>query len=116
MTFDEYQRLAYITAQYPFVGDNIVYPAMGIAGEAGELCDKVKKYWRNYDVSVEELEKQLTKEQREEIVKEMGDVLWYLGAMCTELGIHMEDMATANIIKLQDRRERGVIKSEGDNR
>jgi NTP pyrophosphatase (non-canonical NTP hydrolase) len=116
MTFDEYQKLAYTTATYPYVGNNIIYPAMGAAGEAGELLDKVKKHWRNYGVSIQELKEQLTKEQVDEIIKEAGDVLWYLGAICTELGISMQDMVDINIAKFQDRRKRGVVKGEGDNR
>jgi NTP pyrophosphatase (non-canonical NTP hydrolase) len=116
MDFGEYQSKAFEIATYPFVGRNIVYPAMGVAGEAGELCDKIKKHWRNTDAPIEELKSKLTDEQFTEIVKEMGDVLWYLGALATELNIPLETVAKENIKKLYDRRARNVIKSQGDNR
>ena len=116
MEFDEYQEKAYTTATYPHVGSNILYPAIGIAGEAGELLDKIKKIWRNSGVPVQRLEAQLTEEEVLEIVKELGDVLWNVGALCTELGISMQEMVDINIAKFEDRRKRGVIKGEGDNR
>jgi NTP pyrophosphatase (non-canonical NTP hydrolase) len=116
MNFDEYQDEAFKTATYPHVGSNIVYPAMGLAGEAGELCDKIKKHWRNKDVRVQRLEALLTEEQVTEIAKELGDVLWYINAMCHELGLNLENVAQMNIEKLRDRRQRDVIKGEGDNR
>lgn len=116
MTFDEYQAEITADAAYPHVTANIVFPAMGLAGEAGELCDKIKKHWRNSNLPVQELREALTKEQVTEITKELGDVLWYIAAMCTELGIKMSDMVTINVAKYHDRRERGVLKGEGDNR
>jgi NTP pyrophosphatase (non-canonical NTP hydrolase) len=113
MHFDEYQRQALETAQYPNVGSNLVYPAMGLAGEAGEYCDKIKKMWRNkgvMDVS------KLTIEERIEMVKELGDALWYIAASAKELDVDLSTVAFENLSKLQDRRKRGVIKSSGDNR
>jgi NTP pyrophosphatase (non-canonical NTP hydrolase) len=113
MNFDEYSIRALGTAQYPSVGSNLVYPAMGLAGEAGEYCDKVKKMWRNkgvMDVS------KLTIAERIEMAKELGDILWYIAASAKELDIDLSTVAFHNLTKLQDRRARGVIKSEGDNR
>ena len=110
--FDEYQDRALETATYPNVGNNLVYPAMGLAGESGEYCDKVKKMWRNkgvMDVS------KLTIQERIEMVKELGDVLWYVASSERELDVDLSTVAYQNIAKLQDRRDRGVIKSEGDN-
>jgi NTP pyrophosphatase (non-canonical NTP hydrolase) len=116
MNFDEYQEEAFKTATYPYVGLNIIYPAMGLAGEAGELCDKIKKAWRNADVPVQRVAMGLSEKQIDEITKELGDVLWYINAMCCELGLELDEVAKLNIEKLQDRRQRGVITGEGDNR
>lgn len=116
MTFDEYQIKALETATYPDLGHNIVYPAMGLAGEAGEVLDKIKKHWRNTNSIVQELRETLTVQQVQAIVRELGDVLWYINAMAKELGSSLEEVATINLEKLYDRRDRGVIKSEGDNR
>lgn len=117
MNFNQYQAFAIKTAQYPAVEgvgtQNLVYPAMGLAGEAGEYLDKVKKNWRNHNSMTAA---NLTEEQVTEFVKELGDVLWYLAASAKELGVSLEVVAATNIAKLTDRRERGVIKSEGDNR
>ncbi len=113
MHFDDYQVAACTLAEYPNVGSNLVYPALGLAGESGEVADKIKKYWRNtgaMDMS------QLTTEQRAGIVLELGDILWYIAALADELDVTLDDVADRNLNKLYDRRIRGVIKSEGDNR
>jgi NTP pyrophosphatase (non-canonical NTP hydrolase) len=108
--FDEYQTAAMCTAEYPNRLSNLVYPAMGVAGEAGEFCDKVKKMWRNTG------EMSVHTSDRLEMVKELGDVLWYIAACAAEMDIPLSEVAQININKLLDRRARGVIKSEGDNR
>jgi NTP pyrophosphatase (non-canonical NTP hydrolase) len=90
-----------------------LYPALGLAGEAGETVDKIKKLWRNKGKTEGD---QLESDERQELIKEIGDVLWYLAALATELGYPLEAVAMLNIQKLQDRQARGVIKSEGDNR
>jgi NTP pyrophosphatase (non-canonical NTP hydrolase) len=112
-TFEEYATAANETAGYPERGGNLVYPALGLVGEAGEAADKVKKIWRNLGVTSAYL---YTQEQKFELAKEIGDVLWYIAALAFELGIPLENIAELNIQKLRDRRARGVIKSEGDNR
>jgi NTP pyrophosphatase (non-canonical NTP hydrolase) len=111
--FNAYQVFAEYTANYPDVGNNMVYPAMGLAGEAGEACDKAKKHWRN---TGEMGAANLTQLQKKEFAKEIGDVLWYAAMYAKELGFTLEEVALMNIEKLQDRHNRGVIKSEGDNR
>lgn len=116
MNFNEYQTAALETATYPKRGNNLIYPAMGLAGEAGETTDKVKKYWRNLGVSEILSADDLKPEQVTELIKEIGDVLWYAAALSSELGFPLEIVAERNIEKLQDRVKRGVIKSEGDNR
>ena len=117
MNFNEYQAAALSTAVYgnaqEGVDGNLVYPAMGLAGEAGEYVDKVKKHWRNtQSMSAGNL----TPQQKIEFAKELGDVLWYLAVSAKELGFNLQDIAQMNIDKLLDRRNRGVIKSSGDNR
>ena len=111
--FNHYQKEAVALASYPDVGKNMVYPALGIAGEAGEVADKVKKFWRNNGITDGA---QITEGQKEALVKELGDVLWYIAALGKEIGESLSDIASANIAKLTDRTARGVINSEGDNR
>ena len=113
MELNFYQNESLGTATYPQLFSNLVYPAMGLAGEAGEVCDKVKKRWRNTGkMSAHDM----PQDERNEIVKELGDVLWYISACASELGIHLNTVAQVNLDKLNDRRNRGVIKSSGDNR
>ena len=109
MDFKTYQDNARTTALYPEKGNNICYPALGLAGEAGEVCEKVKKIMRDNDGIV-------TAEKVIELKKELGDVLWYVAALCSEFRISMDDVAESNIEKLFSRKERGVIKGSGDNR
>ncbi len=104
-TFARYQGVAMSTAVYPVVGHPVVYPILGLCGEAGEASEKVKKALRSgVDMP------------REEILKELGDVLWYITAAAKELGYSLEDVARVNVTKILDRRARGVVKGEGDNR
>ena len=109
MNFDEYQRKAVGTAIYPNQGDNLYYPALGLAGEAGEVCDKIKKIMRDQDGN-------RTLAQEEEIAKELGDVLWYIANLCEEMDIDMSQAAAMNIAKLESRKQRGKLKGSGDNR
>ena len=112
-TFDEYQVIALSTSVYPSIGENLVYPALGLAGESGEYVDKVKKNWRNKgSMSAHNL----TPEEKKEYLKELGDILWYVAASARELGYELNEVAVMNLAKLGDRRTRGVIASEGDNR
>jgi NTP pyrophosphatase (non-canonical NTP hydrolase) len=111
--FDTYQDTVIGLANYPDAGHNMVYPALGLAGEAGEAADKVKKFWRNRGITNGA---ELTEGEREALAKELGDVLWYITALAHELGLTLHTIARMNIEKLTDRHARGVIKSEGDNR
>lgn len=113
LTLNQYQERARATADYPLLGENLLYPAIGAGEEAGEILGKVKKLWRNKGKTAA---KDLTQEEKDAIIKEVGDNLWYLAAMCNELGITLQYAGEVNLAKLADRRERGVIKSEGDNR
>ncbi len=109
MTFNEYQNDSRKTALYPNIGNNFVYPTLGLAGEAGEVAEKIKKVIRDKGGIVDEITKQ-------EIKKELGDVLWYVSQIASELGLSLEDVASENIKKLFSRLERGKINGSGDNR
>jgi NTP pyrophosphatase (non-canonical NTP hydrolase) len=104
MEFKKYQELAKTTAIYP-ENAKIFYPCLGLAGEVGEICEKIKKHVRDG----RELDK-------EDLTKELGDVLWYLSALSGDLGINLEDVAVKNYEKLKSRMERNVISGSGDNR
>ncbi|MFA5985838.1 MAG: nucleoside triphosphate pyrophosphohydrolase family protein [Parcubacteria group bacterium] len=109
MNFSEYQSESRKTALYPDVGKNFVYPTLGLAGEAGEVADKLKKTIRD-DGGV------LTAEKKQEVGKELGDVLWYVAQVASELGLSLDEVAQANLEKLFSRKERGTLTGSGDNR
>jgi NTP pyrophosphatase (non-canonical NTP hydrolase) len=109
MTLEEYQKKSRETAVYPGAGNNFIYPTLGLAGEAGEVAEKIKKVLRDDNNLVSE-------EKKEELKKELGDVLWYLAQISTELGLSLEDVAAFNIEKLQSRKQRNVLGGSGDNR
>lgn len=109
MTFDDYQQQALRTAIYPGRGANFSYPALGLAGETGEVSELVKKLYRDD-------EGRLTPERKALLAKELGDVLWYVAALADECGLKLDDIAEANINKLASRFERGVLHGDGDNR
>ena len=109
MTFEEYQKESRRTALYPNKDNNFVYPTLGLSGEAGEVAEKIKKVLRDKGGVMDDA-------TREEIKKELGDVLWYVAQIASELGLSMEDIADTNIKKLLSRLERGVIGGNGDNR
>lgn len=109
MNFNDYQKQAKTTADYSDFVPPWVYLALGLAGESGEVVDKIKKVVRNNNGV-------FTPEVKLEIQKELGDVLWYLSQLCEEFGFTLESVAELNAAKLADRQARGVIKSRGDNR
>jgi NTP pyrophosphatase (non-canonical NTP hydrolase) len=109
MNFSEYQKLSRRTAGYPSIGHPVIYPTLGLANEAGEVAGKVKKIFRDKGGVIGEAE-------RGALSAELGDVLWYIAQVCTELEISMNDVAEANLAKLLDRQQRGKIKGDGDNR
>lgn len=111
MNCNEYQQRASTTLT---VGDTqqtslITYLTLGLTGESGEIAEKVKKILRNEAGDFSKLD-------REDIKRELGDVLWYLSTLAGALDIDLDDVATTNLAKLADRKQRGVIKSTGDNR
>ena len=107
--FDLYQDAAEATAVYPDKGDNMYYPALGLAGEAGEVCEKIKKIMRDQ-------KGHFTEDNVEQISKELGDVLWYVAMLAVEFNIALSSVAEDNLAKLQDRMDRGVLKGSVDNR
>lgn len=109
MDFTEYQKKAQTTTLYPNAGNNLYYPALGLGGETGEVLNKVKKVMRDHGGTV-------TNEYREILRGELGDVLWYVSALASELNLDLDDIARANLEKLFSRKERGVISGDGDER
>lgn len=108
MTLNEYQQKALETAVYP-QEFKIIYPSLGLTGEAGECADKVKKVIR--DNSGE-----FTDEKKRELAKEIGDVLWYCATLANDIGFDLETIGQMNYSKLHSRQERGVLGGSGDNR
>ena len=106
---NHYQRESRKTALYPNVGSNAIYPTLGLVGEAGEVADKVKKILRD---KMGEFDK----ESKDAIKLELGDVLWYISQLSSELGYELEDVANSNLQKLNDRKKSGKISGSGDNR
>lgn len=105
MTFDEYQTAAAETAVYKRNPQmTIMYPALGLAGETGEVLEKIKKFYRDAVID------------REAVKKELGDVLWYVSALAGDLGFTLDDVAQTNINKLRDRKMRNQLHGSGDNR
>jgi NTP pyrophosphatase (non-canonical NTP hydrolase) len=110
MKMSDYQVEAAKTAIYPAVGGHSwVYPALGLTNEAGEVNGKLKKIIRDSNGVINEA-------QQAELAKELGDVLWYVAQLATELGIDLDQVAGANIAKLESRQQRGKIMGSGDNR
>ena len=112
MSFDDYQEEAVSFAFYPKSTEWELpfYPALGLAGEAGEVVEKIKKLMRDTDAKI------LTEDQKREIAKELGDVLWYVANLAADIDYDLEEIAGMNIEKLQSRKERNALKGSGDNR
>lgn len=109
MNFEEYQKQSRKTAIYPRAGNNYIYPTLGLANEAGEVVGKVKKVIRDKNEIMDE-------EEKTAIAKELGDVLWYIAQIATELNLSLDEIAKKNIEKLSSRLNRGKIGGNGDNR
>jgi NTP pyrophosphatase (non-canonical NTP hydrolase) len=125
-SFRDFTELMESTAVYPERGKNLVYPALGAAGEAGELAEKIKKMWRDHNITCnadldarrlgsDPVAHELTK-LKVGAIKEIGDVLWYLDQQALELGVTLEEVAKITVNKILDRQARGVIGGSGDNR
>lgn len=120
MDFDEYQKLAIKTdldaehlsevmEKHSLNTVAFIDKALGVAGEAGEFADKIKKIMRDKKGI-------FTDTDRDEIIKELGDVLWYVAVVSLYLDVPMSELASKNIEKLQSRAKRNTLKGSGDNR
>tara|TARA_Y100000991_G_C21862306_1_gene301439 strand:+ start:91 stop:420 length:330 start_codon:yes stop_codon:yes gene_type:complete len=109
MDLKTYQKKARLTAQYPNLGSNNIYPTLGLVGETGEVAEKIKKVIRDKNGIFDE-------ESKNGIKKELGDVLWYLSNLCNEFDFCLEDVALQNIEKLKLRAAKGKISGSGDDR
>ena len=108
MDLSEYQRQSRRTAEYPREAW-LAYPALGLAGEAGEVAEHAKKTIRDNGGVVDE-------ERRVAMSKELGDVLWYVAQLATELNLDLDQIAAQNLEKLFSRQARGVLSGDGDDR
>ena len=106
MNINTYQQHASETAIYK---DKLIYPTLGLAGEAGEIANKVKKILRDNSGNLQE-------SVREDLICELGDVLWYVAALATDLNVELSEVANKNIEKLNSRKNRRTIGGSGDNR
>lgn len=104
MDFNEYTKFVQGMKIYP-EKHAIVYPALGLAGEAGEIAEKVKKWLRG--------DRELDKAA---LLSELGDPLWYITSLADDLGYTLDEVVRVNVAKLSDRKERGVLHGSGDNR
>lgn len=109
MNLKEYQEKAHETSLAPKIGEAYVYPVLGLVGEAGEIANKIKKIFRDSSGK-------MTSETETELKKEIGDTLWYLAELCTQLNLSLEEIAALNLERLKSRKERGVLQGSGDNR
>ena len=106
--FDEYQNASKETAIYPH-NVKVLYPALGLAGEAGEVANKIKKVVRDGVGN-------MPNDWKEQVGAEIGDVLWYCAALASDLNLSLAECAMKNRNKLQSRMKRGKIKGTGDRR
>lgn len=107
MNLNTYQKRALETAIYP-EQYRVIYPALGLNGEAGEVAEKVKKILRG--------DAGLSEERKTDIAYELGDVLWYVATCADDLGYSLEDIAKMNIKKLSMRQKKGLLGGDGDHR
>lgn len=108
MDFNTYQQKAYATAIYP-PHLRIMYPALGLTGEAGEVANKIKKIFRDDGGH-------LTNEAKSAICKELGGCLWYIAAIASDINVSLDHIARQNLEILESRATRGTLKGSGDNR
>lgn len=110
MDLSDYQYAAHETSHNTVIGDSpVLYPVLGLAGEAGELANKIKKIYRDSSG-------QPSIDERDAVIDELGDILWYVAEIATQLKVDLSTVAKANLGKLASRQQRGVIGGSGDNR
>jgi NTP pyrophosphatase (non-canonical NTP hydrolase) len=114
MNFDEYQAKAESTNLTSSENTEVLSIAfmdkvLGLVGESGEFADKIKKILRDKKGA-------WTEADREELIKELGDVLWYIATLAPLLGVSMDEVANRNIAKLAARQQNSSLTGSGDNR
>ena len=109
MELNEYQQGAIRTAAPRDKRNELLHLVLGLVGESGEIAEKFKKWVRDQDSDESRLD-------REDIAKELGDVLWYIAALADYLDLSLDDIASTNLAKLASRQSRGVLGGSGDNR
>lgn len=115
MDFDTYQKLTKRTVVYnkgefmKNLGKDYIYLTLGLSGEAGEVAGKIKKVLRDKNGII-------NNETKEELTKELGDVLWYLARLSAEIKVPLNEIAEKNIEKLESRKKRKALHGDGDNR
>lgn len=112
LTLNEYQEMALETAQYP-EQFKVLYPALGITGEAGEVSDKIKKLIRDKGYTGGDI---TDVGDKESIALELGDVLWYVSVLANDMGYSLEQIARMNYAKLSHRKQHNKIGGSGDYR
>ena len=110
-TLATYQQLCTETQIYPRE-HAVFYPALGLAGEAGEVANKIKKIMRDRKGDVNNLSGEI----KDDIASELGDCLWYISALATDLGIGLDGVAFENIKKLDKRQANNTLHGSGDKR
>lgn len=108
MNFNEYQDRALNTAIYPEHW-KVIYPALGLASEAGEVAGSIKKVLRDQNGNFDDI-------ARAKLKHELGDVLWYVAVLASDFGLSLGEIARENLNKLADRADRGVLGGSGDQR
>lgn len=134
MLLNEYQSRTADTAIYPGKGTplGLIYCGLKLAGEAGEVAEKIGKavrddglvdITRHYPATEDDRRNEwsltagdIADVRREALKGELGDVLWYVASAARELGYDLADIAAANLDKLADRKSRGALSGSGDNR
>jgi len=116
VSFDHYQEQC--ASEFAFYPGMLLYPALGLAGEAGEVVEKVKKLIRDDEMPLDEFfdTREIDAEKRLAIARECGDVLFYLAMIADDIDYTLGEIAEMNIEKLADRKNRGHLRGSGDNR
>ena len=115
LTLDGYQDRA---SDFIFYKGSLLYPTLGLTGEAGEVAEKVKKLYRDDEINFmrEDMTEELTADQANDLALELGDVLFYIAAIAGDIGYSLEEIADMNIDKLAQRQARNTLSGSGDHR
>ncbi len=109
MNLSDYQTLALRTAAPKDKKNELFHLLLALCGETGEIAEKAKKIVRDKDSDFSQWD-------RDDIIKELGDVLWYVAVLADYFDIPLDEIGEKNIAKLADRLNRGVLGGSGDNR